>query len=593
MSWENVEVRVTNPGQTAFVIEADSWKLKKFKDPRRPREFDMNMSRSVPVKQFALLEVLEGSDVIFRGIAEKYKISKTQKTIQSKGVEWLLFHRYTPMFNYCYTDVTMLELFRDCWDSMYGIPGLLRVANSYCPTATPYSMYDAAKNIVKLIGAGSGSRIGAADISMLTEELEQPLIRRAALADLQTYDQSVYQDATDLYVRYDGSSGGGAFANWFWYLNGGLMAENAFDTMIRLGQHDGESTILTGGLMVDYNQIGDLLCNLAESHGYYIRWRDGATYTYLDVRSEPGDGAASGLYELTEDDIDLLEKSVPQQAKIHSLTGMGDACQQYHTAGGDLTYKGLWVADIYDFENGFRDANGTLIPYTNDEFARRQADYKYRIKTPRRLLMLPGDYIKINVDYEPVEILPSDTIEISSSDQSTTIELGGRDPDFVDAFEALQSFDEGYYDRYMIEYFGEITQSGTFKFRDNNHFTCAPCVLGFAVPPDAKHADLNARITLDVNFGMDNYVRRALGRWCAIVMTASRIPAGRLTNFMLGDALTRIDVTDFVTENATTNFNFYLYLTGNFTGSHSDCTGHPDIQVSATMRFWKRAFTPS
>ena len=164
---------------------------------------------------------------------------------------------------------------------------------------------------------------------------------------------------------------------------------------------------------------------------------------------------------------------------------------------------------------------------------------------------------------------------------------------FRDAFEALQSFDEGYYDRYMVEYFGEITQSGTFKFRDNDHFTCAPCVLGFAVPPDAKHADLNSRITLDVNFSMDNYVRRALGRWCAIVMTTSRIPAGRLTNFMLGDALTRIDVTDFVTENATTNFNFYLYLTGNFTGAHSDCTGHPDIQVSATMRFWKRAFIPS
>lgn len=59
MSWDNIEIRVTNPGQAPFVIEADSWKLKKFKDPRRPREFDMNMSRSVPVKQFGLIEVLE------------------------------------------------------------------------------------------------------------------------------------------------------------------------------------------------------------------------------------------------------------------------------------------------------------------------------------------------------------------------------------------------------------------------------------------------------------------------------------------------------------------------------------------------------
>ena len=108
--------------------------------------------------------------------------------------------------------------------------------------------------------------------------------------------------------------------------------------------------------MVDYNQIGPPL-HLAESHGYYIRWKTGDLY-YLDVRSEPA--MALQVVCMNDRRRHRPHGEVGASAgRIHSLTGKGDACQQYHTVG-DLTYKGHWV-DVYDFENGFRDANGTLI----------------------------------------------------------------------------------------------------------------------------------------------------------------------------------------------------------------------------------------
>ncbi len=117
--------------------------------------------------------------------------------------------------------------------------------------------------------------------------------------------------------------------------------------------------------------------------------------------------------------------------------------------------------------------------------------------------------------------------------------------------------------------------------------------MGFAIPAGCKNAALNPRITLTVSVDLDNYLKLHYGRWdVAVVVGTTTGNYGMFAEWMLGDPLPEIDITDLVTEGTNVDVYIYVDLLGEISGSHSDCTGHPDCSASATMKFYRRLFAP-
>lgn len=584
---------VTAPGRSFdrahpehYLVEDSDWTLRRYKmvDSFRPRQLDLTVERRVPIAKMSEVLAVEDGKPIFRGYVERLaRADKTKKTFTVPGIEGLLARRYAPRFNHSFTGEKLSDLFKDAYDAGSIDPGLIFSANSLMPIATAFTKHDAAKSIIKLAGWGSKSRIGdsptiyyagANGLAAFTE--------RSALADLATYDNSYYQDTTDLYLR------AAANAGRRYYTQGGVWVPNAFDTKIRMGTQDSPTTVLQGALQTEYNEIGGLLFNLAQIHGYHMRFRDAWDCTYLDLTTAEGDGATDGLYELSEADLLTYEAVATSKPAVQALMGMGDGNQYYTKC--DPNQVGLWIYDKYEVENGFRDSNGILIPYTDAEYAARANDSIINVTTARPLVLRPGDFIKLSMEGEPSEVLSAHLIE-SSKKGSLRLQLGARSHDFIDMWRARASPESGYKDYYMMECYSEITGSATFKVSDLTHNNCTPGTMTFAVPAGCLTTVPYPRVTLEISIDLDGYVKTVYGRWEVIAQIGGS--SGDYTwlgSWMLGDPCPRMDVTDKITEGANNVLTFFADLFGDTSGAK--CSEHPTAKVSATMRFWKRLFKP-
>ncbi|OPX80439.1 MAG: hypothetical protein A4E45_00059 [Methanosaeta sp. PtaB.Bin039] len=586
---------VTAPGRSFdrahpehYLVEDLDWTLRRYKmvDSFRPRQLDLTVERRVPIAKMSEVLAVEDGKPIFRGYVERLaRADKTKKTFTVLGIEGLLARRYAPRFNHSFTGEKLSDLFKDAYDAGSIDPGLIFSANSLMPIATAFTKHDAAKSIIKLAGWGSKSRIGdsptiyyagANGLAAFTE--------RSALADLDTYDNSYYQNTVDLYLR------AAAVAGRRYYTQGGVWVPNAFDTKIRMGDQDSPTTALQGALQTAYNEIAGLLFNLAQAHGYYMRFRDSWDYTYLDLSTSEGEGETDGLYDLSEADLLTYEATATSKPAVQALMGIGDGNQYYTKCDPDQA--GLWLWDKYEVEYGYRDTDGILIPYTDAEFAARANDTIKTVSTARPLILQPGDFLKLSMENEPSEILSAYLIE-QSKKGSLRLQLGARSPDFVDMWRARASPEEGYIDYYMMECYSEITGSCEFQISDLTHASCTGGTMTFAVPSGCKTSVDRPRITLDISIDLDGYLKTTYGRWEVIAQVGgSSGDFSWLGSWMLGDPCPTMDVTDKVTEGVDNVLTFYADLFGDVGGAHSDCTGHPTANVSATMRFWKRLFEP-
>lgn len=276
----------TNPGGQRFKFQPSDFSITfpRLVDKLEPREMDMEISRiaSRTVRQFAEIVAVDMGIPIFRGYVESYKIdSKKTKRLTIKGMEYLLNQRFCPGYFWPAGSTTFASMFSDTLTDLEQ-PGLIAVANSTFPPDAAYEFYNAAENIIKMPGWGTTSRAMTASLYGMDYRYIRKLDETDALIDLVPLDNSFYRDGTDLYVKIKNHYHRG------WYDVGGLLGENIVDTTVRLGTISQPTKVITGSLETDFDQIGDLIVDLALGHSFYVHVRDSMNNTYLDINESEG-----------------------------------------------------------------------------------------------------------------------------------------------------------------------------------------------------------------------------------------------------------------------------------------------------------------
>lgn len=606
--------QVTNPGQAPIIIDAEKWTLKRYQDiTTNARTLNITTKPDVPIQQFAEILAYDGSEVAFRGYAETYKNSRKENVWNCRGVENLLWHRYCHKFNYSMvsdsdgggTWFTLANAIKDHYSSGRPItrtttdacPGILHVANSLMPWGMPFTVYDGAKAIIKYSGWGTASRLGATPVLFYIDDNGvYELIQRAALADLQTYDTSFYISSTDLYIR-NTTNLGATNAGWpdYWYYNGRIMANNCFDTKIRLGTIDNDTDALIGFLKTGFKDtVASVLFSALQSFGLYPYLYDDMDYTYIYAwsTSEGMIGPADPLYTIDESEQEIItwEKSIPAKPHVHSLRGYGVAEQVYSFAYPP-NYQGYWYEDLWQVNDGFRDANGILTNDTNAEFNNRYADYQYLIKTGRKILARPGDYIQVIPKYAGSEILPVNVIT-HDSDGTCQLEINNKTPLLTNAWMRAGVL-PGLYSNYVVhDIHDSVSGSVNFNFRSANFPACAIGTISLVVPDIST--DYQSRVTIDLSLTCGPLqVPKTWEPLRFMVFVSVNYNANEnciIYNYAWGDPITDIDVTSLITKNATNIVGVQVYFMGNnVPNSPNDCT-HTQSQItaSATMHFKTR-----
>ena len=288
------EVTITNPGKNAtpFVIDVDVEAPKRPVDPHRYSTFQFSCNRwKVPVSQYAWVMVKDSGLILFRGYVYYWKAEGDKLTVQCRGEEELLMHRYTGRHGYqsadgpqfTYTTQLLTHVYEDNephqTPDIYNVvhnTGLLYLANSQIPW-TLWSIISIATNhnVYMLPGGGTNSRIGTSNIVV-----EGKLLTRVATYALMLSTvNSCFGDATNLYIDVDDSY-------YVCYANLHISATNFKDTHVRIGTLDKATTALDGNLQLCDSRIADELINLAIYYGLTPHWRYTDSYTYLDCINE-------------------------------------------------------------------------------------------------------------------------------------------------------------------------------------------------------------------------------------------------------------------------------------------------------------------
>ena len=257
------DTRLTRPQQT---------------DSLEPRVLELSLSRDTAktVRQFAEIYITKNDRPIFHGYAEKYEIDNSkEKTLTCPGAENLLTQRWA--LPYYWPAGTSFEVAFGHGHADEADPGLLTLANSVLPPGFEWEYYDEDENVVKIVDAGSRYRLGRQTLYALDYRHMYLLGEITSFTDFDYVDNAFLRDTTDLYVKIKLGKNRG------WADVGGLLIENAFDSLIRLGNIDCTTKTLRTSLQTNYDRpIADILTDAAKSHDATIRLRDDKQYTYLD-----------------------------------------------------------------------------------------------------------------------------------------------------------------------------------------------------------------------------------------------------------------------------------------------------------------------
>jgi hypothetical protein len=592
-----MEILFRNPGSSEDLeITYDDWKFTRYLDAHRATSFSIKCSRRVPVLNYAKITAKEDGKIHFRGyVGKRPAIRNKTKSLTCFGDEELLLHRTTGRAHFK-PDVTRLfHPFQSALPSQvadaYGMwyqCGLLFLANSLIPP-TIWTLHDAPSWTWKLSGGGSSSRIGTAAIYSLSADAAVLLTERASLALCIANDWSSYRDANDLYIH---------IYNVDEAYFGAVLAANAFDTNVRLGQLDNPEIVLANLQMAD-DKPAEVLLSLADFHEQPCRFRYGSDgYTYLD--SVEDDGSDDAIYELPENQCASVELSEGNDRYIHGLTGLGIGSRDplHRWTAMDLQYKGVWYHDNYEVENGFglyNDTGGLLSALTTDEYNRRRANESWRSEAlptwePRPN---PGHYLNLRLLDEKglTEALHKLRIESLSIDSKGTqiLELGRRLDDIVDAFNPKASLSDVYMYEYLQEIYSAATSNGDIQFGDTVHGLCAGFTGYVTVPADVDDAENNHRVTVDISINLKDSTAHIIGPGIIYLLVAgSQSPQHVFKHYMIGDTIQEVDITSKVAYGSETTVAVYCQLQGNWSPAHSACSEHPDGNCNLTFHAYKR-----
>lgn len=301
------------------------------------------------------------------------------------------------------------------------------------------------------------------------------------------------------------------------------------------------------------------------------------------------------IYDLYEDECSKVKRSTTSDPMVHILTGKGVGSQYYSIEDEAATGVVLW--EVIEVDQGFKDPDGLLVDYTIDEFLTRLQDYQWDVTTRRKLILLPGDFIKFHPKYEVPEELSVISYE-KNSDGELQIELGSRQPDFSDAWEGSQDRSNGYSAKYLLESHASISSTASdFYINDVTHATAPTGSMVFDVPSSVKDTDLLARITLELSIELKTNKLLTVGCCALELKTASAYRQyGNIIGWSPGVDISEIDITDWISAPAEFDPLYddlsagTLTLTGTWpTGGSkliieaSEASGHIDCTGSITI----------
>ncbi len=592
-----MEILFRNPSSSEDLeITYDDWKFTRYLDAHRATSFSIQCNRRVPVLNYAKITAKEDGKIHFRGyVGKRPGIRNKTKSLTCFGDEELLLHRTTGRMHYLPDATRLYHPFQSAAPNQtvdaYGVTyncGLLFLANSLIP---PYiwTLEDAPSWTWKLVGGGSASRIGTADIYILSGVTAIKLTERASLADCKANNYSSYRTVADLYIQiYPVDEA------YF----GAVLAANAYDTNVRLEQLDNPEIVLANLQMAD-DKPAEVLLSLGDFYEQPCRFRYGADgYTYLS--SVEDDGSDDAIYELSEDQCSSVDLSEANERYVHALTGLGVGSRdpRHRWTAMDLSYKGVWYQDNYEVEHGFGlygDTGGLLQSMTLDEYNRRRANESWRVAAlpswkPRPN---PGHYLNLRLldDKGFTEALHKLRIESISIDSkgAQIFELGRRLDDIVDAFNPKASLSDVYMYEYLQEMYSAATSYGDIQFGDVVHGLCAGYTGYVTVPADVDDAGNNHRVTMDIALSLKEGSSSNLGPATVYVIVAgTQSPQHVFKHYLLGDTLQDIDITSKVAYGSETTIVVYCQLQGNWLPAHGDCSGHPDGNCNLTFHAYKR-----
>ncbi len=591
-----MEILFRNPGETEDLeIAWDDWQLTRYLDAHRATAFSIKCHRRNPVLPYAKITAKEGGKIHFRGYVQQRALKNKTRTLACKGDEELLLHRFTGRAHYFPDTTRFVHAFKSDAPNQtvdeYGVTwncGVLFLANSLIPP-TIWTLEDAASWTWKLPGGGSSSRIGTSDIYALSGVTAIKLTERASLALCEANDWSSYRDANDLYIQINPMD-----EAYF----GAILAENAFDTNVRMGNIDNPATVLANVQMAD-DKPKEVLMSLGGFYEQPCRYRyatDG--YTYLD--SIEDDGTAAALHELSEAECISIEQSEGTEKYVHALAGLGYGsrdCRHRYTKM-DLSYKGVWYQDTFEVENGFGlydDTYGLLQGMTDDEYARRRANDSWRVESQASWMRRPdpGHYLNLSlIDgkgfVEELHKLRVESVAIKPNGVQI-LELGRRLDDIIDAFNPKDSLSDVYLYECLDEFYTPDACNGDIQLGDSVHGVCSGYSCSTTVPADVDDAGNNHRVTVDISIQLKDSNTHILGPATVyLVVGGTQSPQHVFKHYMIGDTISGIDVTNKMNYGSATALAVYCQYQGNWLPAHADCSGHPTATCNLTIHAYKR-----
>jgi hypothetical protein len=268
-------IDVHNPNGTILRDIECSWKvsLSRIEDNIDPATLDITVNRKqVPIRQFARIVAKSGGNVVFMGYAESDSYDGDMADWQCFGAEKMLTARWLPK---CYwPSGTKLQtiLGHTVGDGME--PGFLGMANCI-PPGTTHEVYSRNANIIKLTGRGTNSHFGLCDFYSCGLMGLRKLSEITDLNRLSSVDYAFYRTTTDTYIRISNGYDRG------WIKNGGLIAENAYDTHGRFLSLSEPDFVLPTDIDVDGDEIGETIVATAFGNGFYTHIRYSEEYAYL------------------------------------------------------------------------------------------------------------------------------------------------------------------------------------------------------------------------------------------------------------------------------------------------------------------------
>jgi hypothetical protein len=296
-----MEVEITNPGQSPFIIDVNCEAPSRPVDAHRYAEFKFSADRDYPIQQYAWIKLSERGHVYFRGYVFTWNRKGQKISVNCRGEEELLMHRYSPRMGYelnpfpgsvsgweygMHLDEIFSDLAPTATPNTYGnigVTGMLFLLNSSFPQGqwwldTWTEHLPVPINGRKLPGFGS-DRLGLtpqiyAEGDTITQETVY-----ADFVEVPTDGSKFFIDESDLYLHLDLDHHMAEFRlAWACF--------NAFDTHIRLGQVDKADTQAYGSMQFNNTRWADIIIDFAEYFKIVPHFRYSANNTYLDLLDE-------------------------------------------------------------------------------------------------------------------------------------------------------------------------------------------------------------------------------------------------------------------------------------------------------------------